>query len=153
MLILHDPKEQVNEHGWLWMPQPQSVKNFNWRKSYFMQQLVWWTRLRNIKIFMYLIVTKKPSSWRSLKAKFIVWGFEVAQEPRPLKNSIGQKKHYHVDSHVILSSTLEILHRGNLDHSVNHGWWRTHFISNHVDPLPYNSWSVHFFRRLSLNRP
>ena len=40
------------------------------------------------------------SSWSSMKVKFLVQGFEVAQETSPLENSLN-KKCYHVGIRII----------------------------------------------------
>ena len=57
------------------------------------------------------------SSWSTMEAKFMAWGFEVAQETWPLEN-LHSRKRCHVGSHVIFSFMLEVLQRINLGHSV-----------------------------------
>ena len=52
---------------------------------------------------------KKVSNLSSLEAKFLVWGFEVAQKTWPPENS-PNKKCCHVGNHVIFSSMIEVLH-------------------------------------------
>ena len=54
-----------------------SIKNFNpiSRQGHLRQLLVWWTRYKTNKNKQ-----KIASSWSSLKAQFLVQGFEVAQE-------------------------------------------------------------------------
>ncbi len=49
---------------------------------------------------------KSVSSWSLLEVKFIVRGFEVAQETLPLKES-PSKTCCHVNNHVIFSFMLE----------------------------------------------
>ena len=49
-----------------------------------------------------------------------------------------------VDNHVILSFMLEVLHWRSLGHSWNPNRWRTHFVADHITPIPINSWLVHF---------
>ena len=54
-----------------------------------------------------------------MEVKFIVQGFEVAQETRPPENSPLKNSGCHVGIHVILSSMYNVLQQRTLARSVN----------------------------------
>ena len=110
----------------------RSLKNFSPRQGYLRPWLVWWTRWKNNN-------NKLTSSWKSPEVKFLVQGFEVAQENWPPKNS-SNKKCYHVGSHVVFSSMLEVLHQRSLGCSVKLGRWRTHYPTNYIALFSKISW-------------
>ena len=70
-----------------------------------------WQRTRQENKF------QDASSWIPLESKFLVRGFEIAQESRTLENSPNKKCRY-VDNHVFFSYVLEDLHWRSLDCSV-----------------------------------
>lgn len=65
-------------------------------------------------------------------------GFEVVEGTWPPKN-YPSKKCCHV-----------FIHAWSLSYNVNHTWWKTQFVANHLAPFPYNSWPIHFFLRRNI---
>ena len=63
------PSDYSEELHWL-------IKNYSPRQGYLRQRLVCWTRWKNFFFF-------NVSSWSSSLVKFLVRGFEVAQEIQP----------------------------------------------------------------------
>ena len=102
----------------------RTVKSFSPRHGYLRQGMVCQQRWKdNIYIFL--------SSWGSPEVKFLVWGFQVAQEPWPLETPL-LKSVRHVGIHVIFSSMYNVLHQRTLGRSVKHHWRRVLLSANRL---------------------
>ena len=103
------------------------VKNFSPSHGYLRRGMVCQRRWEDNKRF--------HSSWSSPQVKFLVWGFEVAQETWAPENS-PPKKCRHVGNHVIFHPCTKFSTKKTLDCSVNHHHTRVSLSANQTFESP-----------------